>query len=288
MSESFFLPVGLTGSGKSTFVAALSYVVEQADIEGALKLVALDGDAAYVHGLRKSWLSFEPLERTSGPAELTRMRLVDALGREVSLVIPDLPGEEYDAQWEHRGWSSHSDELARASTGLLLFVHPRSAGTPELISAVMAGVDVDDEPEDIGEWMPKSAPAQTKLVDVLQFLEPVLPPPRPIRVAFVVSAWDLVAQSATSYTEVCPTPKEFVWQSAGFAQLAQYLAAHPERYHLRTYGMSAQGGRLSEGEDRERLTRLMPEDRISVQWHEGDVARKSRDITEPIKWLMGP
>ena len=109
MSESLFLPVGLTGSGKSTFVAALSYVVEQGDVAESLRLVSLDGDEAYVHGLRKDWLTFQPLERTSGPAELTRMRLMDAQGAEVSLVIPDLPGEEYDAQWEHRGWSSRSD-----------------------------------------------------------------------------------------------------------------------------------------------------------------------------------
>ena len=204
------LPVGLTGSGKSTFVAALSYVVEQGQVAGALTLEELDGDAAYVQDLRRDWLRFKPLERTSGPAELTRMRLAGPGGPAFELVIPDLPGEEYDAMWEHRRWSAKSDALARLSTGLLLFVHPRSAGAPELISEVMAGVGEEaDEPEGEGKprrWDPRRAPAQTKLVDVLQSLEPLLPTPRPVRVALVVSAWDLVEEEHRQREKRCPSP----------------------------------------------------------------------------------
>ncbi len=217
------------------------------------------------------------------------MRLEDAEGREVSLVIPDLPGEEYDSQWEHRGWSSRSDELARTATGLLLFVHPASAGTPDLIHEAMAGVDDEDyEGEGVVEsWSAEGSPAQTKLVDVLQFLRPVLPPPRPVRVALVVSAWDRVERMHDAYGTPCPTPKGYVWQSGGFAQLSQYLWAHPEQFSVRTFGVSAQGGQLSRKQDKARLAHMAPEDRITVRWEDDDGVHTSRDITEPIKWLMG-
>ena len=282
------LPVGLTSSGKSTFTAALWYVVERGGVGGALLLRHLNGDTEYLNRIRDQWLRFQRQERTSGPTVLTRMALSDPDGAAIDLVLPDLPGEVYDSLWETRGWTEAFDNLVRGTGGLLLFVNAGAGGSSPLIWDVIPpgdgadeGLDSETAESDLRTWSHELSRPQVKIVENLQVLADRLPR-RPTPVALVVSAWDLVVTEAAGRGRPAPTPWEFVCGGDGFPLLAQYLVASPDLYRTRAFGVSAQGGDLDRDLDRLHET-LEPAERISVVDDSG--SPPSHDITSPIRWL---
>jgi hypothetical protein len=210
------------------------------------------------------------------------MRLLRSdTGESADVFFPDMSGELFSLQWKERRCSRAQYELARAASGVLLFVHPDSVVEPVRIDEVAAIVqdlaplrataEVDDE--GTRPWDPDRAPTQVKLVELLQFLvrEPFVIPS--LRVAVVVSAWDLVEDQADSPAG---------WLARRLPLLDQYLRSNPERFVTRVYGVSAQGGDL--GRDSDRLLReVSPARRIAVV---GDQSQP-HDLTAPVRWLMG-
>jgi hypothetical protein len=122
-------------------------------------------------------------------------------------------------------------------------------------------------------WDADRVPTQVKLVDLVQAL--VRPPfslPH-VQLAVIVSAWDLVSDSA-------PSPAS--WLATRLPLLHQYLRANPERFATRIFGVSAQGGDLAR--DGERLLQQdVPARRIVVAEDES----RSHDLTAPVRWAMG-
>jgi hypothetical protein len=128
------------------------------------------------------------------------------------------------------------------------------------------------------DWDPRDAPTQVKLVDLLQFLDARLSSPRPLGLAVIVSAWDLVED--TSVLEISPK----CWMAKRMPLLNQFLHANTDIFNIQVYGVSAQGGTLDEEESAEELAKVMPPShRIRVRKDEEDL---DHDITEPVKWLM--
>jgi hypothetical protein len=122
-------------------------------------------------------------------------------------------------------------------------------------------------------WDADRVPTQVKLVDLVQALvrEPFSLPR--VQIAVIVSAWDLVSESAASPA---------AWLAARLPLLDQYLRANPERFAARIFGVSAQGGDLAR--DGERLLRQdVPARRIVV----AEDASQSHDLTAPVRWAMG-
>src|SRR5215510_1854227 len=261
--ESRQLVLGLPGSGKTTFLSALWYLVVWAEVPTSFRLDRLHGNKEHLNRISSDWLSCRPVERTPiGSDTLVSMKLVSADGADrTEVYFPDMSGELFNLQWKERRCSRAHYDLARGASGVLLFVHPAAIVEPVLIDEVAPIVDElgplgrDDGEEDApSPWDADRAPTQVKLVELLQFLlrEPIALPH--VRVAVVVSAWDLVAARAG-------TPA--AWLAARLPLLDQYLRGNPERYTTRIYGISAQGGDL--GRDGERLlSKPMPAERIVV------------------------
>src|SRR4051794_12749587 len=84
------LILGLPGSGKTTFIAALWHVIESDEVEGALKLAEVHGVRDYLNGIRKNWLDCQDLERTRiGSEHEVSFRLRDASTGSISeLILP--------------------------------------------------------------------------------------------------------------------------------------------------------------------------------------------------------
>jgi hypothetical protein len=283
------LVLGLPGSGKTTFLAALWYLVVWGEVATALRLDRLHGNREHLNRIANDWLSCRPVERTPVGAEtIVSMQLVTtdrgddgpggAAGAEV--FFPDMSGELFNLQWKERRCSREYYRLVREASGVLLFVHPNTviepvridevAGIVEELTAGQGPGPVDDAPP--RPWDPDRAPTQVKLVELLQFLvrEPFALPRA--RVAVIVSAWDLVGDDAA------PTG----WLAARLPLLDQYLRGNEERFSVRVYGVSAQGGDL--GRDTERLLReTAPARRIGVVGEEN----RPHDLTAPVRWLMG-
>lgn len=277
------LLMGPPKSGKTTFLAALYHVLEQADVEGALRLHHLGEERSYLNRIRNHWLSCEEIGRTPEeiPPQLS-MQLVSSDDSDsiVELVVPDLLGESYDRYLEHREWPQEFDDFVRKMLGVLLFVHPdhvrKSTLILEVDQTVPGLVDSDsatDVTEGVNAWGIEHVPTQVKLVELLRLLEHRRTDLPPIQIGLLVSAWDRVADMWDTAD---------LWVEGNMPFLCQYLSARigGEVRH-RVFGISAQGGDLIQ--DRDKITGATnASDRIIVS----SAGQRSHDITAPIRWIM--
>ena len=275
------LLVGLPGSGKTTFVAALWHVIVSQEVEGALGLEILDAPMDHLNQLRGRWLKFQESFRTSSNAEniaTIKIRACDDCPT-TELVIPDLSGESIQRGLAERQWDASFAELVRGSTGVLLFVHPDNVTTSWSISDAIeiAGEDMHSSPN-VGaseesatsDWGPDAIETQVMLVDLLQLLCGHIGKGR-FRLAVIVSAWDLV-QSGELPIE---------WLAKELPLLKQFLESAHSRLDFRVYGISAQGGQLPD--DVARLAaNANTSDRIQVVLD----GLPSHDITAPVRWAL--
>lgn len=276
------LVVGLPSSGKTTYMAALWNVVRDKDVSGALGLARLDGDDEYLNRIRTEWVRCEQVQRTARTAEnYPRIHLVDEERRESSLVMPDLSGEVFEDCFSHRVWPPTLDSFAKSASGILLFIHPDDVREPWRIDQVGVQLEGDRPEGDVTHtadeglmWDMRLTPTQVKLVDLLQIVVARRAGiESDLRVAVILSAWDLVTAEVASPVE---------WLAKHLPLVDQWLTANHEVVTSRIYGISAQGGHLPDKRDA-LLKKRKPSDRIVVIGEEAGL----HDVTAPIRWLMG-
>jgi hypothetical protein len=274
--------VGLPKSGKTTYLAALWHVLEDQSSATKLKLKQLSGDRTYLNLIVQAWRACTPVPRTTLQMYDTTVALHlegDGFG-EFTLSVPDLGGETFDQQIEHRNMSAAHAALFREANGVLLFVHPDvKKGTQisdqDQIAASIGGA-TEAESEASGHasvpvpWKAEMLPTQAKLVELLQFLLELVD--QRLRVAVVVSAWDLVS-------DVGQAPREYV--SGRMPLLRQFLDANDDIVDHAVFGISAQGGAIPD--DKSKLLELDSLKRIKVR-HD---CENDHDITKPLAWLLG-
>ena len=275
-----FLLIGMPEAGKTTFLAALWNALNTPTAGTDLSLVSLQGDQSHLNAVLANWLEAEKVPRTHlGSEQRVEMLVSDGTGRQFNLVFPDLSGETFIEQWVNRVWSSEYGELVARADGLILIINPgalvqafRIDAVEDLVEAAGGEVAGSDEGEDRHPWEPRTTETQIQLVDVVQAVVGVYRPAKPLPVAVIVSAWDLVDGEGHS-------PQD--WVEAHVPLLWQYLLTNPNILRTRYYGISAQGGDLDG--DRDRLLALTnPSDRVVVVAPDGS----SDDITSPLLWLL--
>lgn len=281
MSQCNQLLVGLPGTGKTTFLAALYHIVESADIDGSLVLEKLDFDTEYLNTIREQWLKCETIERTTGSKkQVGRMFLRSPDGSlRAEVVIPDLLGETFDRQFEERKWTNDFSSLVASCNGLIVFIHPDKVVQARSIleANYVLGSETDDGSDDpVPQWSLKDAATQIKMVDILQFILNEIPDGRLIPIAIVISAWDRVCDVMRVLGE--PSPSE--WLGKHLPLLNQFLVSNFERLNYEVFGISAQGGDYKK--DSEKLHGEASR-RIQVVTKMGD---NRNDISSPIKWIM--
>lgn len=281
--------MGLPGSGKTTFLAALWHVLDERSSETRLKLKGLSVDRTYLHQITADWQKCSQVQRTKLEHE-QEVNLSLASGTtEFELAVPDLSGEGFELQLRDRKISvEHHGNIQRA-TGLVLFVHARTKEGTRLsysrqLSAVLdsaspqhAGTDAaggNTQKPVIKPWSIENLPTQVALVELLQFaLESVV---RKVRVAVVISAWDLVEKA--SFTG---TPHEYL--SREMPLLRQFLDSNDDRLEHTVFGVSAQGGDITVDEQKKALLGLDDALKRIKVLHGKET---SQDITRPIAWLL--
>lgn len=273
-SERTSLMMGLTASGKTTFLAALWHVLRAGDVPGALVLDRLAGDEHYVNGIYSSWLSGDQAARTARSAvRCVELHVKDKQDRRISVIMPDPSGELLKDAVCERYWPAELDVYAQNAAGVLLFVHPHGVVMPHLISAVDID-EAEDEPDDEdGVWEPAMMPTQVMLVEMLQLLRSRS---RTLhRIALIVSAWD---EARRSFPGIEPVQ----WLDENVPLLTQYLRARTEYAEWTCFGISAQGGRIPDDKSR-LLAHANPSDRLLVVGHPH---ANEHDVSAPIRWLM--
>jgi len=281
--ESKQLLIGLPGTGKSTFLAALWFEAERGETQWAIS--DLGPDLEHLNALTDRWLRCDAIERSAlGREAIVSMQFADRESRQIVRVFfPDLAGETFEDQWVSRHCSKEYFEIARETDRVLLFIHPQKLRQGERIEDFLevAGEEREGKAEALEvPRQPERDPTQVILVDLLQIL--TWPPIShdSLKVAVLLSAWDLVEreQQAGGVPRVGPDR----WFSNQLPLLDQFLKSNADCVQFRVFGVSAQGGDYEDANEREKLLQMAnPVERI------GMVASGSRghDLTAPLTWL---
>lgn len=276
--------LGLPGSGKTTFLAALWHLLTSSEIDMRLRLVKLKaGEATHLNEIAARWRKARAQERTfhSGDRIVT-MSLGTAASPEFLLSFPDLAGESFQQMWEARECAPAVAASLR-SNGVMMFIHADKIKTPGWIvddARQVEALGLEVEPGKPVPWSPRFAPTQVQVVDILQSLqvEPLASGPR--RLAVILSAWDNAAADGK-------VPEAYL---AEYLPLLQQYLQHglDKAWEVKVFGVSAQGGSYDEDgkppKDEAQHMREMdvPSERISVVSRDG----RSHDLTEPLYWLL--
>jgi Double-GTPase 1 len=262
------LMVGLPGSGKSTYLGALYYLLRKKG-DPRLALAELPEERDYAQELEETWLRFRPFERSKLPAPRPLdLRLIGPEAGDFDFSIPDITGESYDELWEHGVWRDPVKELAVKARGILLFVHPGNLIAPELIDVSVEQADGNTTPT---TWTPEGAPTQAVLCDVLESISVERNGQMP-RLAVVVSAWDTIDDLGVGPDKWIELQTPLLWQ---------WLTTRDEAFEFETFGVSAQGGDVRNEETRNELAKSP--DPLSRLLN----GRGVNDLIEPLLWVCG-
>ena len=295
--DSTLVMLGLVGTGKTNFLVALDVVLDhQADPDG-LHHSELAADRAYLQPLREQWLRGEVLKHTSRqPPPPPHQLLVrhPVTGTSAGFYLPDLAGETFDAQFETRSFPLGFSERLQQAGGVFLFVHCNhnadhaileDPGFMELAPALPAASPPPQSAVAEPDWRLEDASPQVKLVDLLQFIAEIGPQQRPLNIAVILSAWDLVENAPYlgphAAAEIPKDPAQFF--SIHWPLLDQFLRGNTEMFRIRVFGVSARGG----GNTPEEIARLTKFDRPSDRILVVDGSHRSNDLTRPVRWLLG-
>ena len=283
MSKRSVVVMGLPGSGKTTFLAALWHLVSEKEVPSKLTYVSLQtGNIEHLHNIATLWRAAKKQERTAqGGDKLVSMILKAEGGDQQTVTFPDVAGEAFLQMWGLR----ECDETVAGwlkEPGVLLFVHADKVKVPKWVvdeKLLMEDLGLTPEGENPVEWSPNVSPTQVQLVDLLQSMQSGALDVGPRRLAIILSAWDKVACRGLS-------PEEYLGKRMPL--LNQFLKHGLEpSWEIRIYGVSAQGGDYDDGKtplpDANRLRDIdVPSERISVVY----AGSTSNDLTVPLQWLL--
>lgn len=281
--------MGLPSSGKTTFLAALWHVLNEHSSEIRLKLKGLSVDRTYLNQITADWQACSQVQRTKLEHEqLIVLNLESGKNTTFDLSVPDLSGEGFEQQLVDRKISAEHHESVQRATGFALFVHPRvkegtrltySRQLNSVLDGVLTAPPVTEgasnaSPSSAEPWSIEKLPTQVALVELLQFALEIAA--RKVRVAVVISAWDLVDKA--SFTG---TPQEYLAREMPL--LRQFLESNNDLIEHTVFGVSAQGGDIMVDEQKQALLDLDDAlQRIKVLHN----VESSHDITKPIAWLL--
>jgi hypothetical protein len=193
--------------------------------------------------------------------------------------MPDFSGEKWQSLWEEH---EIDDDLMAELTGqesLVLFVQADKINVPisildeaEILSGNLEAIV--EQKSHAEKWEPgKHVPTQVILVDILRKIAN-LNRGKPLNnLAIVISAWDTVDNEIT--------PEQFLKKELPL--LAQYIDCKFDYEKVKVFGVSAQGGDITNGASKSSLLHKdCPSQRVLVS--QGD--NKYSDLTLILSWLL--
>ncbi|WP_205412577.1 TRAFAC clade GTPase domain-containing protein [Janthinobacterium lividum] len=287
MTEQSVVVMGLPGSGKTTYLAALWHIVSAKDLPTKLIFSHLgSGNHKHLNEIAARWREAKQQERTLLQGlKMVSMNLRNSDADGLTVTFPDVPGEEYRRMWEEREIEPGVLDTLKAPN-VLFFIHSDSIVIPTWVADEVdmykkLGIPL---PTDLGQpipWHPRTAPTQVQVVDILQLLRAAPIDVGPRKLAIILSVWDKAQGERLS-------PSRYLEQKMPL--LHQYLSCNADEWKLRVYGVSAQGGEYDSvepgapksAEADELRKKRRPSTRVDVVMDE----QHSHDLTEPLAWLM--
>lgn len=275
---------GTPNSGKSTFVAALSHLLNSGELPTTLSLTRLSDDEQHLSWLQERWLDAELVDRTKKQTESWVTFHIEEVGTERrargDLLVPDLRGELFTQPATMGVCDRGLLDALRASTAILLFTSaeaPTDTITVGEINGILAaaGHEEPKEPKiNPSNFVPDNMPEQVKLVELLQAINRHDRKAPARRLALIVSAWDIIHASNPEVTAD-------QWLQHNRPMLDQFLKSNGDLWKVSIFGVSAQGGVLPR--DAEKFKKLAKQSsRIIVSAH----GRTTCDLTSIIAWAI--
>jgi len=272
---------GLPNSGKSSFIAALTHLLNAKEVDTRLTLASLSGDEKQLRTLEHRWLGAEPLPRTQRANEhWGRFSVLDTVtGEEAEFLVPDMRGELFEQPATIGGCQRALWEALVGCDAIILFTNvdrPDDDLTVCDMADVVGAVAGEEQQISNSRQLPfqaSSIPEEPKLVELLQAVNRWPAPSKNRRLALVLSAWDVVS------AEMGADPSS--WADRHRPMLAQFLQENPGLWECRVYGVSALGGRLPQDGARLREIEVAGK-RIGVV----GVDVNQHDLTGILYWLM--
>jgi len=274
--------VGLPESGKTSFLAALYYYVTSDIADKSMCECELSENAMYLQGISSKWINCQPIGRTvlldnTQNRDVT-IHLQDLNShKKTTLHIPDLAGESFLNQFRERYWEQSYFNEFEVSAGMLLFIHPGKLRPHVLIDDMHGAIQIlsEGDDEEVVPFKKDEVPTQVVLVDILNY-HGKFTANNPLPISVVISAWDEVLNKKEAIS-----PRK--WIEVELPLLYQYLNNNGDKFSWKVFGISAQGGAIT---DETKVTELHqldePGERIIVQ--EGDI--RNNNICAPIEWLL--
>lgn len=279
--------VGLPGSGKTTFLAALWHLLTEGDIDTELRLKNLHaGSSAYLTAIASRWRQAQIQERTqqTGNQNIQINLTSGDKGQDIQVNFPDVAGETYRDMWENRTCAPDIVEML-CSDSVLLFINADTVQRPRWVVDEVDQMARMGLPPGEGEdlpWEPQMSPTQVQVVDLLQLLSGTPFDIGSRKLTVLLSAWDRVEAEGLN-------PAQYLDQNLPL--LSQYLGSNQGQWSSTICGVSAQGGMYDDpqkpdttSEDAERLRKMdEPSHRIKLVTYNGE----TEDLTRPFVGLTG-
>ncbi|WP_157489232.1 hypothetical protein [Lysobacter sp. Root916] len=279
------IAAGLPASGKSSFIAALTYLLNAKELQTRLTLASLSGDEKHLQALEHEWLGVKPLPRTQRTNEhWGQFNVRDTrTGDTAELLVPDMRGELFEQPATIGGCQRALWESLLDCDGMMLFTNVDRPDDDhmacDMANAVATIVAANSEAVaapttvNVDPFQASSMPEESKLVELLQAMNrwPIASKLR--RIALVLSAWDVVPVRAQE--------DPISWLAKHRPMLDQFLESNSDLWDVRVYGVSALGGRLPQDQ-----ARLLDVEIAGQRIRIVGADTEAHDLTVILHWLM--
>ena len=123
--------IGLPATGKTSFLAALWYLVQHSQVPSALRLYKSDGRSKYLHQSPRHGRDMNRFlhTRIDSKTPVSSATKDAQTGQTLTLSFPDLSGESFTLQWTSQFTQGYDNFLRQASGGIL-FISPLKYAKP--------------------------------------------------------------------------------------------------------------------------------------------------------------
>lgn len=276
MKEKNISFIGLPASGKTTFLAALWHLIQSEEIECTLKLDGYIDDYPYLNSIHSQWIDGNPVKRTSLDSEQTVEVTLKTISSDdnFKLLIPDLSGEEFEAQLAKKRIKKNTYDIINRSQGVLLFLSANKTDSDIYLTDMQGIQNSKSLNPGITNWDYHLIPMQVKLVELLQTIISKPFTNSTYKIALIISAWDVVKERSISPT---------AWVEQECPLLHQFLQSNSDVFSTRIYGVSAQGGDLNDAQQKKVLTSMYEASKRIICCSD---LNTSNDITIPLTWII--
>lgn len=277
--------IGPSNSGKTTYFAALYFLLKNSDSRYEFRLDrTIDiHDKTYLSEISEEWANLRQIKHTdSNVWESLELPLISRDNTErIRISIPDIAGEYCTNALTSRKWDERIATQLECSDGFLLFINVNDLRAVELMDANWAArikqsgkTNKNKRPAE--DWEPdhELLPSDVLYTDLIQQVH-FHNMSKIYRVSVVLSAWDIVQPEASKRD-----PETFFVKR--FPLLAQFFASHAERFIVEIFGVSAYGAQPKDKTAVKDLEDKDPHERVQVVHS----SAQGHDITLPLLHLI--